>query len=102
MDNKHKDSLRQQRFGFVVKCFKEFNMANVRKIEAMKWDWNSLWHVVSNEKCLFVTKRLKLPWPDSFEEVKIITSNLLRMKTPFRSVLWEVRLINVFLMALVG
>jgi hypothetical protein len=36
-------------------------MANARKIEVIKWDWNSLWHVVSNEKCLFATKRPKLP-----------------------------------------
>jgi hypothetical protein len=39
---KHKDLLKQQWFSFVAKCFKEFNMANVRKIGAIKWDWNPL------------------------------------------------------------
>jgi len=96
MDNKHKDLLKQQRLGFVAKCFKEFNMANARKIEAMKWDWNSLWHVINNEKCLFTTEKPKLPWSHSFEEVKIITSNFLCMKTTLRNVVWEVWLVKVF------
>jgi hypothetical protein len=61
VENKHKDLLRQQRLGFVVKCLKEFDMANVRKTEVIKWDWKSLWHVVNNEKCLFVIERPKLP-----------------------------------------
>jgi hypothetical protein len=42
VENKHKDSLRQQRFGFVAKCLKEFDMANAKQIEAIKWDWNPL------------------------------------------------------------
>jgi hypothetical protein len=37
-ENEHKDLLRQQRLGFVAKCLKEFNLANARKIEAIKWD----------------------------------------------------------------
>jgi hypothetical protein len=37
-ENKHKDLLKQQWFGFVAKHFKEFNMANARKIEVIKWD----------------------------------------------------------------
>jgi hypothetical protein len=49
------------RFGFIVKRLKEFDMANVRKIEAIKWDWNLLWHIVSNDKCLFIKKRHELP-----------------------------------------
>jgi hypothetical protein len=61
MENEHKNLLRQQRFGFVAKRLKEFDMANVRQIEAIKWDWNSLWYVVSNEKCLFAIERPKLP-----------------------------------------
>jgi hypothetical protein len=60
-ENEHKDLLKHQRLGFVVKGLKEFDMANARKIEAIKWNWNSLWHVVSDDKCLFVTKRPKLP-----------------------------------------
>jgi hypothetical protein len=36
-------------------------MANARKIEAIKWDWNPLWHIVSNVKCLPMTERPKLP-----------------------------------------
>ncbi len=51
-ENEHKDLLRQQRFGFVAKCLKEFDMANAKKIEVIKWDWNTLWHIISNEKCL--------------------------------------------------
>jgi hypothetical protein len=42
VENEHKDLLRQQRFDFVVKCFKEFDMVNAKKIEAIKWDWNPL------------------------------------------------------------
>jgi hypothetical protein len=38
VENKHKDLLRQQRLGFVAQCFKEFDMANAKKIEAIKWD----------------------------------------------------------------
>jgi hypothetical protein len=34
---------------FVAKCLKEFDMANQTKIEAIKWDWNPLWHIVTNE-----------------------------------------------------
>jgi hypothetical protein len=70
-ENDHKDLLKQQRFGFIVKHFKEFgfivkhfkefDMANARKIEAIKWDWNLLWHIVNNDKCLLATKRLELP-----------------------------------------
>jgi hypothetical protein len=52
---------RQQRLSFVVKHFKEFDMANAKRIETIKWDWNPLWHIVNNDKCLFVTKRLELP-----------------------------------------
>ncbi len=76
-------------------------MANVRKIEAIKWDWNPLWHIVSNEICLFATKRLELPWTHFFEEAKIIASNLLWKKIPFKSGPWEVQLIKVFFLAFV-
>jgi hypothetical protein len=51
-ENGHKDLLKQQRFSFVAKHLKEFYLANARKIEAIKWDWNPLWHIISNEKCL--------------------------------------------------
>jgi len=30
-------------------------MANARQIEAIKWDWNPLWHIVNNDKCLPMT-----------------------------------------------
>jgi hypothetical protein len=36
-------------------------MANVKKIEDIKWDWNPLWHIVNNDKWLLVTERSKLP-----------------------------------------
>jgi hypothetical protein len=36
-ENEHKDLLKQQRLGFVAKRFKEFDMANVKKIEIIKW-----------------------------------------------------------------
>jgi hypothetical protein len=36
--NEYKDLLRQQRFGFVAKHLKEFDMANARKNETIKWD----------------------------------------------------------------
>jgi len=37
-------------------------MANAKKkIKAVKWDWNPLWHIVNNDKCLPMTKRPKLP-----------------------------------------
>jgi hypothetical protein len=36
-------------------------MANAREIEAIKWDYNPLWHSVSNGKCLLITERLELP-----------------------------------------
>ncbi len=65
-------------------------MANARKIGAIKWDWNPLWHIFSNDKCLPMTQRPKLPWLHSYEEAKLITSNLLWRKTFFRSVPWEV------------
>jgi hypothetical protein len=58
MENEHKDLLRQQRFGFAAMHLKEFDMANAKKIKAIKWDWNPLWHIVNNDKCLFVTKNL--------------------------------------------
>jgi hypothetical protein len=35
-------------------------MANVKTIEDIKWDWNLLWHIVNNDKCLPVTERFKL------------------------------------------
>jgi hypothetical protein len=57
LENEHKDLLKQHRFGFVAKRFKEFDMANVKKIGAIKWDWNSLWHIVNNDKCLPMTKK---------------------------------------------
>jgi len=59
--NKHMDLLKQQRLGFVIMCLKEFDMANVKIIDVIKWDWNPLWHMVSNDKCLPTTKRLELP-----------------------------------------
>jgi hypothetical protein len=33
--NEHKDLLRPQRFGFVIKCLKEFDMANPKRNEAI-------------------------------------------------------------------
>jgi hypothetical protein len=57
LENEHKDLLKQQRFGFVAKRFKEFDMANVKKFGAIKWDWNPLWHIVNNDKCLPMTKK---------------------------------------------
>jgi hypothetical protein len=42
VENEHKDLLKQQRLGFVIKCLKEFDMANAKKIEAIKWDWNPI------------------------------------------------------------
>jgi hypothetical protein len=95
-ENDHKDFLKQQRFGFIVKRLKEFDMANARKLEAIKWDWNPLWHIVSNDKCLLVTERPKLPWLHYSKEVEIIGGTLLRRRTPFKSFPWEVRLIKVF------
>jgi hypothetical protein len=65
-------------------------MANARKIEAIKWDWNPLWHIVIDDKCLPMIERPKLPWSHSFERAEIIASNFLRRKTHFRSVPWEV------------
>jgi hypothetical protein len=38
VENEYKDLLKQQRLGFVAKCFKEFDMANVKQIEVIKWD----------------------------------------------------------------
>jgi hypothetical protein len=66
--NEYKDLLRKQGFGFVVKCLKEFDMANVKKIKVIKWDWNPLWHIFNNDKCLPMTKRPELPWLHSFAE----------------------------------
>jgi hypothetical protein len=71
-------------------------MVNARKIEAIKWDWNPLWHTFSHDKCLATTERLELPWLHSFKEVEIITCYFLRRKTPFKSVPWEVQLVKVF------
>jgi hypothetical protein len=71
-------------------------MANARKFETIKWDWNLLWHIVSNDKCLHVIKRLELPWSHSFEEAEIIANNLLQKKTTFKNVPWEVWLRKVF------
>jgi len=34
--------LKQQRLSFVAKGLKEFDVANVKKIEAIKQDWNPL------------------------------------------------------------
>jgi hypothetical protein len=95
VENEHKDLLRNQRLGFVAKHLKEFDMANVKKIEAIKWDWNPLWHIVGNDKCLPTTKGHDLPWSHSFKEIEIIIGNLLWRKTTFRNVHWEVRLIKV-------
>jgi hypothetical protein len=71
-------------------------MANARKFETIKWDWNLLWHIVSNDKCLHVIKRLELPWLHSFKEAKIITCNFLHRKLHLKNVPWEVWLIKVF------
>jgi len=94
--NEHKDNLRQQRFSFVVKRLKEFDMANARKIEVIKWDWNLLWHIINNDQCLPMTERPELPWLHSSKEAKIIACNLLQRKTPFKNVPWEVWLVKVF------
>jgi hypothetical protein len=59
--NEHKDLLKQHKLGFVAKHFKEFDMANAKQIEAIKWDWNPLWHIVNNNKCLLTTERPELP-----------------------------------------
>ncbi len=75
--NEHKDNLRHQRFSFVVKRVKEFDMANARKIEVIKWDWNPLWHIINNDQCLLTTERPKFPWSHSSKEVEIIACNLL-------------------------
>ncbi len=61
MENEHNENLRHQRFNFVTKHLKEFDMANVKAIEAIKWDWNPLWHVVNNEQCLPTMNRLEFP-----------------------------------------
>jgi len=69
-------------------------MQKINKV--IKWDWNPLWHIVSNDKCLPTTKKPKLPWSHSFKKVEVIAHNLLRRKTPFKSVPCEVRLVKVF------
>jgi hypothetical protein len=61
VESEHKDLLKQQRLGFVTNHFKEFAMANAKTIEAIKWGWNPLWHIVNNDKCLHVTERLEVP-----------------------------------------
>jgi len=81
--------------------FKEFVMASAKKVEAIKWDRNPLWHIVNNDKCLHVTEKLELLWSHSFKEVEIIASNFLRKKTTFKSVYWEVLLIKVLFLAFV-
>jgi hypothetical protein len=96
VENEHEDLLRQQKLSFVTKCLKEFDMVNAKEIEAIKWDWNFLWHIVSNDKCLFGIERHELPWLYSFEEVEIIINNLLQKKTPFKNVPWKVQLIKGF------
>jgi hypothetical protein len=35
-------------------------MANVKKIEDIKWDWNPLWHIVNDDKCVPMIQRSKL------------------------------------------
>jgi hypothetical protein len=67
--NEHKDNLRRQILAFVVKQFKEF--------EAIKWDWNPLWHIFTNDKCLLATYRHELPWSHFVENAKFISNNLL-------------------------
>jgi hypothetical protein len=49
VENELKDNLRVQKVAFVAKCLKEFHMVNQTKIQAIKWDWNPLWHIVTNE-----------------------------------------------------
>jgi hypothetical protein len=83
VENKHKDLLRHQRLGFAAKHLNEFDVANAKKIEVIKWDWNPLWHIVNEDKCLPMTKRLELPWSHSFKDAKIIASNFMQKKTPF-------------------
>jgi hypothetical protein len=71
-------------------------MANARKFEAIKWDWNHLWHIVSNDKCLHVKKKPKLPLLHSSKDTERIVGNLLQRQTPFKSVPWDVQLVKVF------
>jgi hypothetical protein len=38
-----------------------------KKIEAIKQDWNPLWHIIGNDKCLPTTKRHELSCLHSFK-----------------------------------
>jgi hypothetical protein len=71
-ENEHKDLSKQQRFGFVVKHFKEFDMVNEKKIETIKWDWNPLCilYIKATVWCLSVTRLSVLhnPVTDSMAE----------------------------------
>ncbi len=77
VENAHKDNLRQQKLAFVVKQLKEFNISKATKIETIKWDWNPLWHIVTNDECSFTIARHDLPWSHFVKEAKFISSNLL-------------------------
>jgi hypothetical protein len=38
IETKHKEQVKQQRLGFVVKCLREFDVANAMILEVIKWD----------------------------------------------------------------
>jgi len=38
VETKHKEYVKQQRLGFIAKCLREFDIASVTILEAIKWD----------------------------------------------------------------
>jgi hypothetical protein len=81
---------------FVIKQLNEFDIINASKIEDIKWDWNPLWYIITNDETFLTSDRLELPWSHTFEAVDFISNNLLHHHMPCRSVLWEVMLMKVF------
>jgi hypothetical protein len=77
VENEHKDNLRQQGLAFLVKQLKEFNISNAIKIETIKWEWNLLWHIVTNDECSFTIGGHDLLWTHFVKEAKFISSNLI-------------------------
>jgi len=49
----------------------------------LEWDWNPLWHIVTNDECLPTTHSPKLPWLHFVHEAIFFSSNLLWKNTPF-------------------
>jgi hypothetical protein len=76
-ENEHKEHFQQQRLAFVVKRLKEFDIPNASKIEVIKWDWNPLWYIITNDKSFLTSDRLELPCSHTFEKVNFISNNLL-------------------------